>query len=1361
MFITGAFQKKSPVPQGTKSHFHRSKRRSIRSQNGFTLIEIIVTLILVGILAAVGGMGIVQAVKGYITVRENSATTQKAQLAMTRITREIIDMINIPSDATGSVLPINNISGNRIIGLDNGAVKIALDPATLADGDILIDNVSAFNLTYYSRNASTGAVITTTTWAAASDITTLTAIDINMQLTQPNSGVLTFTNRIAPRNNKNQSGATLPTATIPVIPTGWGINCFVATAAYGDSGHPMVQILRDFRDRYLINWQGGRWFVKQYYDQGPAAADLIRHRPLAMWVVRCLLAPVVALIFCLMYAPLAIPFILIVSLIITCALFTAIRSGFPLRSGVFRARGSILIALIITMVIMATLAAAMLSMFSASYMNQAYADQGRKTYFIAESGFRYAASYFLNAGTAGRNAAMTELNNKTCNLSGNAGSFTIIVYPYWFETQAATAGATTLVTQVYGTIPSMFSGSFSGGQILVKSSYYSYTSGSGSGSAITFSGLSPSLPATAAGLVVQPVTQPASNQSISPGGSGSLTMGTGYGIFPLLNGNFILKGETYNYRKRTGATLYNITKSNGTANANWTSSTSVSTTDKIILDKFIQLSSTGTIGNASREVLYNIPIGFLAGGEGWGKAQVADQLNSDANFFTAQAMGTHTTSAGAMRVTSVVDPSGSPTGLGAFLAGLLGWSGSGSGYWAFNAFNWANTNANLAQSWMDAGGSLSYDLQVKVKNTGPYFMAGLGFRMANNSNSTDLYQYGVSFVRARQTRTRSCLSPPDFICGGWGGYSQNNDMASNLIPAGLYPSSPETGSTYACGWPNGCQDQYSNPAIILWQRTGPTTTTGAFKLLAYHILTNSDGVLTGAAPNFRLKDWSSLMVRLIEGYELPFTLGLVDASSRHIKYGDTIKNSAGDKTARVIGTPIITTNWGGTNTTVAAGTLVLTNVTGGGFSNGENIYLSDGTSSAYAQASGAQATTKANYIMVYYSDDKTEVAGNTVEADNTRIGNLHDGANFVAGKVWPPDDRTDLAAGLPTADPAGNDYFSLVQWLYSVSGSGLFLSVTPVEGWTYSAPNLSRVVAHGTSITPSLTSGWTLGTGWSYGGSYLQKNSNGTGTAQPNPALAITNGVTYDVSITVTNLTAGSFSFTLGGASGGAAISGNGTYTRSITATGTGNLIFTPTPSNSRFRITAVSVAPRVTAANQPITHNTLNVGTTYDVAVNVSSLTSGSFYYTIGGCTSGTCSSTGACNLTCTASTTSPLTFISPAIGNSFTIGSISVTSADTYMGTLDTTADGQGNVASFVQALNTSDFYDAVIKTGALKSTVWTSSSTTVNFSGDAIALSTSGCTPSTSGCYGAGSYTYYDDFGIQLDLKGGGGFLPPIQQ
>jgi hypothetical protein len=87
-----------------------------------------------------------------------------------------------------------------------------------------------------------------------------------------------------------------------------------------------------------------------------------------------------------------------------------------------------------------------------------------------------------------------------------------------------------------------------------------------------------------------------------------------------------------------------------------------------------------------------------------------------------------------------------------------------------------------------------------------------------------------------------------------------------------------------------------------------------------------------------------------------------------------------------------------------------------------------------------------------------------------------------------------------------------------------------------------------------------------------------------------------------------------------------------------------------------------------------------------------------------------------------------------------------------LDTSADGQGNSAAYVPAASGTDLYRAVIRTGALVTSAWTDTSIASDFAGDVISLVTSSTNgPSTS----------YDDFAIQLDVKGGTGFLPPIQQ
>ena len=65
----------------------RMQKRS--NEQGFTLIEVIVTLVLVGITAALAGMWIVSIANGYIFAKMNASTIQKGQLAMARISKEL------------------------------------------------------------------------------------------------------------------------------------------------------------------------------------------------------------------------------------------------------------------------------------------------------------------------------------------------------------------------------------------------------------------------------------------------------------------------------------------------------------------------------------------------------------------------------------------------------------------------------------------------------------------------------------------------------------------------------------------------------------------------------------------------------------------------------------------------------------------------------------------------------------------------------------------------------------------------------------------------------------------------------------------------------------------------------------------------------------------------------------------------------------------------------------------------------------------------------------------------------------------------------------------------------------------------
>ena len=69
--------------------------------------------------------------------------------------------------------------------------------------------------------------------------------------------------------------------------------CFIATAAYGSFLDPHVQILRLFRDRYLLSHESGRVFVRLYYHYSPQVAEFIAAQPVLRLLVRFILLPII------------------------------------------------------------------------------------------------------------------------------------------------------------------------------------------------------------------------------------------------------------------------------------------------------------------------------------------------------------------------------------------------------------------------------------------------------------------------------------------------------------------------------------------------------------------------------------------------------------------------------------------------------------------------------------------------------------------------------------------------------------------------------------------------------------------------------------------------------------------------------------------------------------------------------------------------------------------------------------------------------------------------------------------------------------------------------------------------------------
>ena len=62
--------------------------------------------------------------------------------------------------------------------------------------------------------------------------------------------------------------------------------CFIATAAYGTPLHEDIDVLRDFRDEYLMTNPLGRTFVEIYYATSPPIADALRENEGLRTIVR-------------------------------------------------------------------------------------------------------------------------------------------------------------------------------------------------------------------------------------------------------------------------------------------------------------------------------------------------------------------------------------------------------------------------------------------------------------------------------------------------------------------------------------------------------------------------------------------------------------------------------------------------------------------------------------------------------------------------------------------------------------------------------------------------------------------------------------------------------------------------------------------------------------------------------------------------------------------------------------------------------------------------------------------------------------------------------------------------------------------
>jgi len=121
-------------------------RPAIRPQKGFTLVELIVTLVLVGIIGTFTTLFMYTGLNGYLRAKDTSEGALKAQIALDRISLELRDIDNIDLGTFNNDTRIDYTSvtlpGNRKILFNGGVISLDVN----GNPNALLDEVSDFTL---------------------------------------------------------------------------------------------------------------------------------------------------------------------------------------------------------------------------------------------------------------------------------------------------------------------------------------------------------------------------------------------------------------------------------------------------------------------------------------------------------------------------------------------------------------------------------------------------------------------------------------------------------------------------------------------------------------------------------------------------------------------------------------------------------------------------------------------------------------------------------------------------------------------------------------------------------------------------------------------------------------------------------------------------------------------------------------------------------------------------------------------------------------------------------------------------------------------------------------------------------------
>lgn len=542
--------------------------------------------------------------------------------------------------------------------------------------------------------------------------------------------------------------------------------------------------------------------------------------------------------------------------------------------------GSVLIGVIAMMVVLTALGAALLPLSSTSDLNPVHANFQQKAYYLAESGYRYAASVFLHAGDAKEgqvpadvNGAMDDRDDSLAAMHGNSyplqgsdGNFGLYFRSYYYKSLNAVAVNGDLTATPFGVVP-FAAGINKPGYLKVGETKfdYHYNTVSVAANSITFNGIDSAV--EVGRKVVFPVCRAVAG-NVADGGDLVFQANTGCDLFPPRNGWFTINNSNNpGAPAKDGIYLYKMLD---TANNQFTGITSLTgasfplslvATDYIVNQRFTHATSTGRIDNA--QVVRDVDF-FLSVVARRNVPGVAEDL-ADPLLFTFEEPDND--------ADGLPDPMEMKTGAGFGLAEIAIEDGDEALHAERDPGNPKGVIVGpispiFEEAWNASQQFLSYDVQVKIKvkhdeqnfvfvHNDDFYMPGISVRL-NTLGTGQMKYLGISYIYTRQDQgnIRDKIDDALFLAAN----DANNDKISD------------------------------QPMLILWE-FGPTGVND-IHLLAYALLDNADHVIEH---DVFLKDWSTLVVRVQErqdgnGRYNDIRVYYADEAAHGVASGDPLDN---------------------------------------------------------------------------------------------------------------------------------------------------------------------------------------------------------------------------------------------------------------------------------------------------------------------------------------------------------------------------------------------------------------------------------------------------------------------------------------